>query len=1203
MKKITLFLVLFLAFSVKVNAQFVENFDSSTTIPSGWTVLNFDSGNTWGIGPTGTSIIPHSGTNVAKVSSINNNDYLVAPQINVTPLNNRFSFWVFGSDDSSYPLYSLKLSTTTNNAIPNFSVTLIPNTQVYYHWTKITVDLSAYIGQNVYIGIHASGPWSTYTVPLYVDDVVNDAMPSCTTISSSYLEDFENQSCWSIINGGSLNTWTFSMPSPLAGTAHSGSTVALIRRNTSAHNDYLISPQINVVPGVIDRISFWAKSGASSLGTGDHFNVKISTTTPTVANFTTTVLTNVISQQNWTKYTIDLTAYYGQSIYIGFHAISTNLNGVFIDDFVADPLPPGLPQSFEATNTIPSSWQVTNTSNTNAWSVSSVGTTAFDGTNFAKFNHTGVATQNDLLITPQINVVAGVNDRFSFWARKDFFFTRNLSLKVSTTNTNLPSFTNFIDNYYNSISIADSGWQLISVDLTPYVGQSIYLGLTSQETTATVFYVDNFINDRFIPSLNSDCKGIVNLTLQNPLLLNGADAGSNSITFYSSYQGAQIGSGALTGSENFSLNLNSLYQNRVYARIFNTATNTFTVNYFSMVNRNVNFDFVINGNFSVSVSMQNSLEPNPNFQWYQNGTLISGATSPVLLNTSEGNEYTVTYSDSSGCTKTSDSVFVYNLNDDSFTINLSNGLGFITPSIFLNDFIEVGVPNLLGDTNGFTINEDGTINVLEGTSPGIYNFFCTVNTFEQTDNGNWITRLLSQNVTIIIPVNGIRMNAFIDSNGNNIKDNNEQYFPKGKFQFILNNDTVVNSIVSPIGSCTIYESNFSNSYDLSYVIDAEFVTNYTISNASFNDIIVIGTGIQNYNFPISILQNYDDTSITITPIGIPRPGFIHTNKVAYSNNGTQTIASGIVTFEKSNPLAILNISQSGTNLTANGFSYNFTNLLPFETRFIDVLLQTPTIPTVSLGQLVSNSASISLPPNDILPLNNSNTLTQTIIGSYDPNDKTENHGGKILHSTFSSNDYLTYTIQFENTGTANAEKVRINDVLDPKLDENSIRMISASHLYTLERVVNNLNWYFNNINLPPSTPTSNGNGYVTFQIKPKTGFAVGDVIPNTAYIYFDFNPAIVTETCLTEFVTTLENKDFVFKDFYYYPNPVKNSLSISNQSIIDKIEITSMLGQKVISQLVNDLQTEVNFSELTNGVYFVKVFSEGQSKTIRIVKE
>jgi large repetitive protein len=84
---------------------------------------------------------------------------------------------------------------------------------------------------------------------------------------------------------------------------------------------------------------------------------------------------------------------------------------------------------------------------------------------------------------------------------------------------------------------------------------------------------------------------------------------------------------------------------------------------------------------------------------------------------------------------------------------------------------------------------------------------------------------------------------------------------------------------------------------------------------------------------------------------------------------------------------------------------------------------------------------------------------------------------------------------------------------------------------------------------------------------------------------------------------TLTNIDFDKNDFVFYPNPVKNNLSLSAKTIIDNVEISSVLGQIVLSKKVNALQTEINTSELTNGVYFVKVTSEGKEKTVKIVKE
>ncbi|NNT70804.1 T9SS type A sorting domain-containing protein [Flavobacterium sp. IMCC34852] len=453
--------------------------------------------------------------------------------------------------------------------------------------------------------------------------------------------------------------------------------------------------------------------------------------------------------------------------------------------------------------------------------------------------------------------------------------------------------------------------------------------------------------------------------------------------------------------------------------------------------------------------------------------------------------------------------------------------------------------------------------------------------------------------------NGVQLNAFIDYNGNGTQENGEPNFLYGSFQYQLNDNGTVHNIISSNGIHYLYETNPTNSYDFGFTINPAYTSQYSVAPASYANVTVAnGSGIVTYNFAVTQIP-YSDLGINVYGWIPPRPGFDYENYVTYFNYGNQTIASGTVTFTKGSNVSILSVSPSGSTPTAGGFTYNFTNLLPGESRTFAVMMQVPTIPTVNLGDLVTNTASISIPSNDINVNNNSSSLTQTIVGSYDPNDKAESHGPQIQHSTFSTNDYLTYTIRFENTGTAEAINIRVNDVLDADLDETTVRMVTASHPYVLDRVGSNLTWRFDGVNLEPSIPGNSviGHGYIVFQVKPKPGYIIGDVIPNTANIYFDFNPAIVTNTWTTEFVLQLSNPDFTAMDFEYYPNPVKNSLTLSSETIINNIEIYSVLGQKVKSFKVDGIQTEINLSELNQGLYFIKVTSAGQEKTVKIIKE
>ena len=227
-----------------------------------------------------------------------------------------------------------------------------------------------------------------------------------------------------------------------------------------------------------------------------------------------------------------------------------------------------------------------------------------------------------------------------------------------------------------------------------------------------------------------------------------------------------------------------------------------------------------------------------------------------------------------------------------------------------------------------------------------------------------------------------------------------------------------------------------------------------------------------------------------------------------------------------------------------------------------------------------------------------------VVNAYDPNDKMEARGEQILISSFTQNDYLYYTIRFENTGNASAINVRINDVLNDQLDATTVKMVSASHPYILDQVDNNLTWRFDNIQLPVSIANTNiGKGYVTFKVKPMSGYAVGDVIPNSAAIYFDFNPAIVTNTFNTEFVNQLSIGENELSNFILAPNPATDSFTISladNTQTIKDVFVYDISGKVVMSKKSIDYYTtSVDVSNISSGMYFVEITSDLNKKVTK----
>ena len=457
---------------------------------------------------------------------------------------------------------------------------------------------------------------------------------------------------------------------------------------------------------------------------------------------------------------------------------------------------------------------------------------------------------------------------------------------------------------------------------------------------------------------------------------------------------------------------------------------------------------------------------------------------------------------------------------------------------------------------------------------------------------------------------GFNLLAFLDSNNNGIQDPGEPNFPLGVFDYDINTSGTINNITSPTGSHSIYEDDATASYDFGYSILPEYASYYSISTAAYTNQMISATGgMTTLLFPITSISTYTDVASYIVPLSPPVPGFTYTNRVFYGNLGPATVPAGTLAFNNGATVSILSISEPTAALTTTGFTFNYTNLLPFEYRFIDVEMTVPVLPVVNLGDLVTNTVSITPINSDINPINNVQTSTQIIIGSYDPNDKMESHGPEILHASFTENDYLFYTIRFQNSGTASAVNVRIEDFLNPMIDEESVRMIQSSHNYTLDRVDNQLVWYFNNIQLPHEGVSYElSQGYVYFKVKLKPGFEVGDVVPNGASIYFDFNPPIITNTFNTTFTANLSNPFANLEVIKVYPNPMKDVLNISLNSssgLVKEVIITSVLGKQIkVIKIDNLKEFQIPVKDLATGIYLLEITtSNNKNYTQKIVKE
>jgi uncharacterized repeat protein (TIGR01451 family) len=147
--------------------------------------------------------------------------------------------------------------------------------------------------------------------------------------------------------------------------------------------------------------------------------------------------------------------------------------------------------------------------------------------------------------------------------------------------------------------------------------------------------------------------------------------------------------------------------------------------------------------------------------------------------------------------------------------------------------------------------------------------------------------------------------------------------------------------------------------------------------------------------------------------------------------------------------------------------------------------------------------------------NNSLTECIRIVNSWDPNGKEVSP-----KDTFYTGDWLTYGIHFQNTGSDTAYTVIIKDTLDANIDAVSFQYLASSHHAVIQLDGSAMTFTF-----PQDKPRRQrdrsplSEGWIQYRVKAKPNLSGGTQTQITASIYFDRNPAVVTNTTTNTLVT------------------------------------------------------------------------------------
>jgi uncharacterized repeat protein (TIGR01451 family) len=260
---------------------------------------------------------------------------------------------------------------------------------------------------------------------------------------------------------------------------------------------------------------------------------------------------------------------------------------------------------------------------------------------------------------------------------------------------------------------------------------------------------------------------------------------------------------------------------------------------------------------------------------------------------------------------------------------------------------------------------------------------------------------------------------------------------------------------------------------------------------------------------------------SVVPVGWVFPGQTHTLRVLAGDmsqwmnlNCAQGIA-GQVQITVNGPVTYLGVPAGALVpvVSGNVFTYTIANFanVNFQNSF-RILFATDT--SAQTGNSICINVSVTPTLGDNVPANNQMQFCYNVFNSYDPNRK-DVSPAEVLPGY---EDWITYTVYFQNTGNAPAFNIRLRDTLSPYFDYSTFEILNYSHPNTYDLRNGILNFFFPNIMLPDSVSNPLGSiGFVQFRMKPLAGLPFGQQINNQVAIYFDFNPPIFTNVANTSF--------------------------------------------------------------------------------------
>jgi uncharacterized repeat protein (TIGR01451 family) len=340
-----------------------------------------------------------------------------------------------------------------------------------------------------------------------------------------------------------------------------------------------------------------------------------------------------------------------------------------------------------------------------------------------------------------------------------------------------------------------------------------------------------------------------------------------------------------------------------------------------------------------------------------------------------------------------------------------------------------------------------------------------------------------------------------------------------------------------------------------------------------------------------------------------RPGFNYALSGIVRNPTPQVSGPVTVTLAYDPALILLNTTPTPTSVAGNVLTWEWPAFTYFESQHLFVSFDVPV--STPLGSVLSSTLSATNTLPEAITTNNTHTAWTTVTGSYDPNAKEVVTSSRSLPGEYliGTDEYLDYTIQFQNTGTDTAFTVMITDTLSADLNMASFEQGPSSHPCTVDfktgRVVQ---WTFSNILLADSnTNEAASHGLTSFRIRLSEPVLPGTSIENIANIYFDYNAPVITDPCVVE--TTLGagiTEQGNVPELLLTPNPTNGMLLVQLSDARYQggiLHVRSLDGRLAKQQRMPVVRTTIDVSDLRAGAYWIELIgTDGQVAGTKLLK-